>query len=154
VIARLAAATILLVAGCGSSQEDASPAARIAKCSERFLGRVKPKNAADAEEIRRYAERAYCVPFEQRGWIYDDGTLTIEAHTDSGSEQCARAEAGEEARTVPCEELEVVESPRVLDCGLLHLVRRSDVSEYVAELQRTRDVRCDDGTPLEQLGAR
>jgi hypothetical protein len=42
----------------------------------------------------------------------------------------------------------------MLDCGLLDLVRRSEVSEYVSELQRGRDVRCDDGTPLDLLGAR
>lgn len=157
---RLALAIILLAAGCGSNrgkpgdEGSAEAASRIDRCTERFLERVEPKDSAESEEIRRYVESTYCARFEQRGWIYDDGTLKIEAHTDSGSELCARAEAGEEARTVPCEELEAVESPHVLDCGMLHFVRRSEVSEYVEELQQGREVRCDDGTPLDELGAR
>jgi hypothetical protein len=39
----------------------------------------------------------------------------------------------------------------VLDCGLLHLVRRNEVQTYLEELGRP--VECDDGTPLDQLGA-
>ena len=146
--ARLAAAALLLAAGCGSGS--AEPASRVERCTERFLGRVAE---SERQETRRYVETAYCAPFERRGWIYDDGTLKLEAHADSGSQECATAEPGEGARTVPCEALEQ-ESPDVLDCGLLHLVRRSEVKEYVEELQRTREVRCDDGTPLNELGAR
>jgi hypothetical protein len=40
----------------------------------------------------------------------------------------------------------------VLDCGLLHLVRRSEVRAFVASLEQP--ARCDDGTPLDEIGAR
>jgi hypothetical protein len=63
------------------------------------------------------------------------------------------AEAGEGGETVPCEELEG-DGPLLLDCAILHLVRRGEVREYVEKLERSREVSCDDGTPLARLGAR
>jgi hypothetical protein len=167
---RLAIAVILvIVVGCGSKADEASrearagdepsaeAASRVERCTERFLERVESGDLAKAAEIRRYAETTYCARFERRGWIDDDGTLSIDAHVDlveSGSEVCASAEAGGEAGVVPCEELERRDGPEVLDCAILHLVRKSEVRKYVEELERSREVRCDDGTPLDELGAR
>ena len=133
-------------------------ASRVERCTERFLERVEHEDSANATklEIRRYVEISYCAPFEKQGWVYDDGTLSIDAYTklvESMSEECTRAESGEEARTVPCEELDQGEGPQVLDCAILHHVRREEVRKYVRELRRSREVTCDDGTPPHKLGA-
>ncbi len=165
---RIALAVILVVAaGCGSG-EDAGPnagasgdasaeaASRVDRCVERFLERAESDGLAEAD-VRRYIESTYCSRFEREGWIYEDGTLSLAAHVafaESGSsEECATAEAGGDAGTVPCEELEG-DGPLLLDCAILHLVRRGEVREYVGELERSREVSCDDGTPLDRLGAR
>lgn len=159
---RLALAMILLiVAGCGSGEdagEDSAPgdrASRVERCVERFLERTASDDVADAD-VRRYAESAYCTPFEREGWIYEDGTLSIAAHValeESGSEECVSAETGGEPETVPCDEVEG-DGPLMLDCAILHVVSRDEVREYLAELRRSREVSCDDGTALDQLGAR
>jgi hypothetical protein len=54
------------------------------------------------------------------------------------------------AMTIPCEELD--RGPKVLDCAILHHVRRSEVRKYVEDVERERDVRCDDGTAVGALG--
>jgi hypothetical protein len=150
-IVRLVAAAMLLVAGCGSNGEsEGSADSRIEKCTQRFLTRTESETA----EVRRYVETTYCAAFDRRGWIHDDGTLSIAAYTDSGSEACGRAELGGTPKTVPCDEVEGAQSPEVLDCALLDLVRKDEVTEYLEDLQRTREVRCDDETPLDDLGAR
>jgi hypothetical protein len=151
-ISRLALAAAVLVAGCGSSAERAGEptgASRVERCTERFLARLE--EGSEREAARGYVEETYCGRFEQRGWIYDDGALSIDAYTKSGTESCAQEEPGGAARTVPCDELEG-DWPEVLDCALLRLVRRAEVREYVEELQRSREVRCDDGTSLAELG--
>lgn len=135
--------------GGGASAEAAS---RVERCVDRLLERVKPEDLAKTTRavVRRYIERAYCAPFEKRGWVYDDGALSIRAHTESGT--CSSSLGGK-TRTVPCEELRRRDQHVVLDCGLLHVVRRSEVRKYVEELQRNHEVSCDDGTPLDELGA-
>jgi hypothetical protein len=45
-----------------------------------------------------------------------------------------------------------MEAKRILDCALLHHVRRSEVRDYVERLQREGAVECDDGAPLDDLG--
>jgi hypothetical protein len=166
---RVALAVILFsVAGCGSGEDPGQDAgagvdgsseatSRVERCVGRFLERAASDGLAEAD-ARRYIESTYCSRFEREGWIHDDGTLSIAAHVafvESGSsEQCGTAEVGEEAMTVPCEELEGGDGPLLLDCAILHLVRRGEVREYVGELERSREVSCDDGTPLERLGAR
>lgn len=158
---------LFIVAGCGSgedagqdagagSDKSAEAGSRLERCVERFLERAASDGHAEAD-VRRYIESTQCLRFEREGWIYDDGTLSIAAHVafaESGSEECVRAEAGEEAETVPCEELEGGDGPLFLDCAILHLVRRGEVREYVEELERSREVGCYDGTPLDRLGAR
>jgi hypothetical protein len=161
------AVVLVVVAGCGSGGDagensgsgdgSAEAASRIERCVERFLERAASDGLSE-EEVRQYIESAYCSRFEREGWIYDDGTLSITAHVvfvEAGSaEECVTAESGEEAETVPCEELEGGDGPLVLDCATLHVVRRSEVRDYVEELERSREVSCDDGTPLDRLGAR
>ena len=146
------AASLLVAAGCGSGANGGADAAasRIERCVERFLER-----AADLDEgdVRRYVESTYCGPFERQGWIYQDGTLSIAAHVEGAAEECVRAEAGGEAETVPCEEVEAG-GPLELDCAILHFVPKDEVREYLEELEPGREVSCDDGTPLDELGAR
>jgi hypothetical protein len=163
VSARVAIAVILVVAGCGSSVNEASTerpgtgasaASRVDRCTDRLLDRVKPEDIAKTTRavVRRYIKRTYCAPFEKRGWVYDDGALSIRAHVEQPG-SCSSSVGGE-TRTVPCEELQRRDERLVLDCALLHIVRRSEVREYVQELQRNHEVSCDDGTPLDELGAR
>jgi hypothetical protein len=162
------AATVvaLAFAGCGGTSDDAGDDARttaerqapaqslVEKCTERFLERV-PK--AERQQARHYVEVTYCSRFAERGWVYDDGVLSIEAHKwleDAGEEECQVAvEPGEPARTVPCEDFNEPGPKLISDCGLLHYVRRSEVRDYIEQLRRQYgDVRCEDGTPLEELG--
>ena len=145
---------LLLLAGCGGSDpETATPnsSSRVEKCVERFADRAE---GGATQEVERYVRTAYCEPFEKRGWVHDDGTLTINAYVDNTTVSCASAGQGEPSSTVPCERLEDQDDPPVLDCGLLHLVRRSEVREYFASQRRKRGLRCDDGTPVTDLGAR
>lgn len=156
---------VLVLAACSSNSGEASrdggddeaaaaPESRIERCVERFVSRIRFEQfpRLTREQARRYAERAYCARFEERGWVYEDGTLSIDVYADDGSEECAVAEPGKPARTLSCDEL--AERVEVLDCAILHLVRRSEVQRYLAELKRRHDVvECDDGTPLDELGA-
>src|SRR5215218_6836496 len=136
-------AVFLIAAGCGSSGESGGDAAssggassaaalRVEKCVERFLARATSDDAA----VRHYAEDTYCSPFEREGWVYEDGTLSIAAYlfvARGYSEECASSDGGE-GDTVPCPD----DEPVVLDCGVLHLVRRGEVQQYVRELERHR----------------
>jgi hypothetical protein len=155
------ALTSVLLAGCGESPEateDAGasrsmePATRIERCVERLLRNASPRDFAD-ERVRVYARTTYCEPFDAKGWVYDDGALSIATHTwaTRSSGVCMTARPGGPARTVPCETLERP-SPRRLECALLRHVRRSEVETYLERLQRTEAVQCDDGTPLDELG--
>lgn len=105
--------------------------------------------------MRRYAEDAYCAPFERKGWVYEDGALSIAAQRwldNAGADECAAGRAGEPPKTLPCERLDRPSTPRTIDCALLHRVRRTEAVAHLAELQRGGAVRCDDGTPLGELG--
>jgi hypothetical protein len=162
---RLAIVVILVVAGCGSSVNEASTkrggrasaeaASRVERCVDRLMERVKPEDFAKTTRavMGRHVERAYCAPFEKRGWVYDDGALSIRAHVVEQPGTCSSSLGGE-TRTVSCEELQRMDERLVLDCALLHIVRRSEVRKYIEELQRNHEVSCDDGTPLDELGAR
>ena len=155
----------LALAGCGTPGDDgrdeatgaeASAVSRVETCTERLVEGANTEGLTDAEkeELRRYTEMTYCARFGKRGWIYADGTLSIAAHNwlnEGREEDCGTVtEAGGEE--VPCEDVEG--GPKDVDCALLHHVRRSEVRDYVEELRRRQgNVECDDGTPLDELGA-
>jgi hypothetical protein len=165
----VATVSALVLAGCGgtggdahngastTAERQAAPPSLVEKCTERFLRRVPE---AEREDARRYVEVTYCSRFAGRGWVYDDGALSIEAHKwleEGGEEECAKAapesEPAKPARTVPCEELNRGGPKLIGDCNLLHYVRRSEVRDYVEKLRhRHGDVDCEDGTPLDELG--
>jgi hypothetical protein len=133
-------ALLVALAGCGSSAGESS---QVDRCVDRLLAR------ADATDTARlYARNAYCEPFASRGWVYEDGALSIDAQhwlVEGGSEECESAANNDgQSETVPCEQSSVI------DCALLQHVRRSEAQDYLATLGR--DVECDDGTPVEQLG--
>jgi hypothetical protein len=130
----VATALLVALAGCGSSGGESSRADR---CTDRLLAGAESTAAA-----RRYVRNTYCELFASRGWVYEDGALSVDAQRwleEGGSEEC-ESETG----TIPCGE------SRVIDCALLRHVRRDEAREYVASLGR--EVECDDGTPVNQLG--
>lgn len=125
---------------------------RVDRCVDRLLEGTTTQGAAEKEAARRYARSTYCVRFEQNGWIYTDGALSIAAQTwlENGG-KCATASEGKPATTVSC----AAERGRgilVLDCALLHVVRRSEVRDYIERLRTSGPVKCDDGTVLGELG--
>jgi hypothetical protein len=152
----------------GEDGADASAASLVGKCSDRLVARTETDvdglSDAEREAVRGYVETTYCARFVERGWVYEDGTLRIAAYEwslASGDEECARSIDTGAATTVtaPMPALGVAcvetdDEDSILDCALLHQVRRSEVRSYIEELRRRiPDVECDDGTPLEELGA-
>jgi hypothetical protein len=143
-------AIVLLAAAlgaCGSSSGEP----RVERCVDRLLGDADPRDAR-ADAGRRYVRETYCERFGRNGWIYEDGALSIAAHTwleEGGT--CETGMAGEPARTVPCDEIREP-GPERLECGLLRHVRRIEVRDYVERRRREGAVECDDGTPLDGLG--
>jgi len=123
-------------------------ASRIERCVDRLLRHTTTQNAAGEHAARRYARKTYCARFEENGWIYEDGAVSIAAQTwlDQGA-MCARDSEGQPAKTVPCEV-----DRTALDCALLRIVRRSEVREYIHRLDTNGAVKCDDGTALNKLG--
>jgi hypothetical protein len=112
---------------------------------------------ADKEVARRYVRLSYCARFEQEGWVYEDGALRIAAQTwleNAGT--CTRSE-GEPGRTPGptrtgfCEP-EERGGVRLVECALLRIVRRDEVSDYIDQLRTKGPVECDDGTPISELG--
>lgn len=156
----VALAGSVLAAGCSSGTSTAPEAgadtlganSRVERCTSRFSERAESTSNSDtvATDVIDYVRRTYCVPFDARGWVHDNGALSIDAFTNSGEAECQTAEAGEQAKTVPCESLEPIGVRPVLDCAILHLVRRREVRDYINKLQPRPE--CDDGTPVELLG--
>ncbi len=148
-----------VLAGCGGSStgeaRDGAPTSKeasaasppkVERCVDRLLAR-SPTNELSAEQLRRYIETTYCRPFATKGWVYEDGALSIGAHESLQAEgTCVGGEIGRPERTLPCG------VDAVLDCALLHHVRRREVRAYVEKLRRGSEVECDDGTPVERLG--
>lgn len=158
----LAATVSACGSGCSGRQEEtassarlSSPAAsRIERCVDRLLGNTTTQNAADRKAARRYARMTYCARFEEKGWVYKDGAVSIAAQTwlEQGA-TCARGGEGEPTRTVPCEiDRSGGRGVQTLDCALLHIVKRSEVREYIDRLEMDGAVKCDDGTALDELG--
>jgi len=152
----LAIAVLLALAGCGGEQKAAQPTVeaspRAERCTQRILDRVSGDNGPKA---RAYIDRVYCVPFDRKGWVYPDGTLSIAAHLyvlNSGT--CAESSAsGGSTTTTTTTKCNPADLLNPLECAVLHYVRKNQVRAYIRKLQRTQTVRCDDGTPLDQLGA-
>jgi len=151
----VSALILVAVAGCSlNGNEPSGPIAtsRVERCVDRLLARAELGDASEAERqaTRRYTRVTYCAPFAREGWIHGDGALSIDAylHVRRGM-TCAESPSLESSTTVPCEDRE----DPVLDCALLHHVRRSEVVTYFAKHPAYREKRCDDGTPLGDLGA-
>jgi hypothetical protein len=145
-------AVAALVAGCGTRSSERRDDARINKCADRLLSRSATSDGSK-QQARSYVVETYCAPFERNGSVYADGALRIAAQKwlDNGG-KCAAGSEGQPTRTVPCEQVSRHSTTQDIDCALLHSVRRTEVIAYVAELRRNADVRCDDGTPLAELG--
>jgi hypothetical protein len=154
------------LAGCGGDEGrgeaaagdagSATIATAVERCTDRIVSGAESANSGGGlgeDELRAYVERTYCAPFARRGWVYEDGTLSLDAYEEGYSEDCAEASAGEQPRTVPCEELESDGGLEIIDCALLRYVRRAEVQAYLEGLRQSREVECDDGTRLEDLGA-
>ena len=139
---------LVVLTGCGSTEKgEAGDSPLVAQCVHRMLERAQgePKRL-----VREYLRRTYCEPFAKSGWVHADGTISIRAHEWLlGAGTCEKAD---NTTTLPCDSRTEQEAP-LLECGLLHFVRRSEVRPYLADLQRRRGkVSCDDGTPLDELG--
>jgi hypothetical protein len=141
---------VVLAAGCGSNDDEPSAAAEspVEKCATRVLERAQGSDTAD---VKRYA-RSTCQQFHKRGLVHEDGTLKI-AVVESGSSKskdsapmCAAPTPGEPTRSCP-------DTPSILDCGLLDLVRRAEVQAYLDERRRQGPVQCDDGRSVDELGS-
>jgi hypothetical protein len=109
-------------------------------------------DAGTSDQARRYVRDTYCARFDESGWVYADGALSIEAQKwlDAGA-TCAAGNEGDPVTTVPCTTTEAA-GTQVLDCALLHIVRRSEVRDYIDRLKTSSPVECDDGTALDDLG--
>jgi hypothetical protein len=164
---RLYLAVLILaatVSGCGSgnggrraetpSSVPTSSAAnsRVERCVDRLLEHSRTQDVPDKEVARRYARRTYCARFEEEDWVYEDGALRIAAQTwlEHGG-TCATGGAGEPTKTVPCAP-ERRGGVRIVECALLRIVRRSEVSDYIEQLRAKGPVECDDGTAISELG--
>jgi hypothetical protein len=125
---------------------------RVERCVDRLLQHARPQDLADKEIARRYVRGTYCARFEEEGWVYEDGALRIAAQTwlEHGG-TCATGGAGEPAKTVPCEP-ERRGGVRIVECALLRVIRRSEVSDYIKQLRTKGPVECDDGTAISELG--
>jgi hypothetical protein len=102
--------------------------------------------------VREYLRHTYCEPFAKKGWVHADGTISIRAHEWLLGAGACEMVKGEPPTTTACDPRASNEAP-LLECALLHFVRRSEVRPYLEDLQRRRGkVECDDGTPLDELG--
>ena len=153
----LAIAVLLALTGCGGEKQAAQPtievSPRAAQCTQRILDRVSGDNGDNA---RAYIERVYCVPFDRKGWVYADGRLSIAAHLyvlQSGvcsTETVGPGGSTTKTSTTECNPADLLDP---LECAVLHYVKKNEVRAYIRKLQRKQSVSCDDGTPLDKLGA-
>ena len=148
----ICAATLTACGSHGSRHAGPAPPSdsRVERCIDRLLAGT---NAASAgrELVRRYTRDTYCNRFQQKGWIYRDGALKLAAQVWLQNGTCAEGVAGQPAKVVPCK-LERHGGVLTLDCGLLRVVRRSEVRSYLRGLQAGGPVVCDSGIPLARLG--
>jgi hypothetical protein len=144
------------LAACGShARRHASPPPptnnRVERCVDRLVAGSSVQSA-DRALARRYVRDTYCRRFDQKGWVYEDGALKLAAHLwlQKGG-KCAEGVAGQPAKVVPCK-TERSGGVLTIECGLLRVVRRSEVRRYLRRLQSTGRVVCDDGRALASLG--
>jgi hypothetical protein len=134
-----------------SSSPPPARSSRIERCVDRLLQNAA-QNVAEKGVARRYARSTYCARFEREGWIYEDGALRIAAQIWlDKSGRCESGADGEATETAPREAI-LNGGVRTIDCALLHVVRKSEVSTYVDRLRTSGPVECDDGTALDDLG--
>lgn len=149
----------VVAVGC-SFGGDGAEASRSDRCVDRFMQRVEPGRDDDEQRpvIERYVRVTYCDRFAREGWVYEDGTLSIDAQrwlVDGVACSAGDGETGdgETLRGEECQRLAAEGGDPTIDCALLHHVRKGEVQAYLRDLQRRRPVECDDGTPLDELGA-
>jgi hypothetical protein len=109
---------------------------RVERCVDRLMEQNAPGvDAGTSDQARRYVRDTYCARFDENGWVYADGALSIEAQKwlDAGA-TCAVGDAGDSVATVPCTTTEAA-GTQILDCALLHIVRRSEVRDYIDRLK-------------------
>jgi hypothetical protein len=142
-------AVTLVCAACASGTKSSTPSDR---CVQRMMARsekLRPDLKDRRAEVEAYLRATYCDRFAARGWVYADGSLSIDAqHWLVHGSTCGTSAHGQPAQTVPCEQLNAQSTS--IDCAMLHYVRRAEVRAY---LRRVGATRCDDGTPLAELGA-
>jgi hypothetical protein len=144
-------AIALLLTACSSGEgtkaaADATSSSRSKQCTERILAGIKRDRSP---MVRSYIQRTYCDRFAKQGWVYEDGTLSIKAQLwVMHGYTCSEANSDQPAVTVPCKP-----SFDPLECALLHFVRRAEAQAYIHQLTKSHHVTCDDGTPLDKLGA-
>jgi hypothetical protein len=157
-----------IVSACGSdnggqraeapSSTRASPEAngRLERCVDRLMQHATIE-ADERKAARRYVRITYCARFEKEGWVYEDGALRVAAQSwldNSGTCASSDSEPGGSAgptRKVPCEP-EKRGGVRIVECALLRIVRRGEVSDYIDQLRTNGPVECDDGAPISELG--
>jgi hypothetical protein len=145
VVIPLAAAAI--VAAIVVPTQGGQASGRVGRCTERLM-RVAEAGDYPRAALERYAERIYCRPFDEHGWVYPNGTFKLAAYTQTGT--CSSQSAGGgPSRRGRCDRIE----NGVLDCGLLRFVRRPEAQRYIEKLRRRGPVECDDKTPLKKVGA-
>jgi hypothetical protein len=148
----------LVVAGC-SFGDDPSASERVERCVERLVQRADTEQLTPERRpfLERYARETYCARFERRGWVYEDGTLSIASYRwamGGGESECVvAAEPGGPPVGAPCPDAERVAEDPMLDCALLHHVPQEQVQAYLGTLPRRDELVCDDETPLAELGA-
>jgi hypothetical protein len=144
-------AIALLLTACSSGEgtqvtADATSSSRSKQCTQRILAGIKRDRSP---MVQSYVQRTYCDQFAKHGWVYEDGTLSIKAHlwaVHGGI--CREGTAAGPMVTVPCKP-----SFDPLECALLHFVRRAEAQAYIHQLTKSHRVTCDDGTPLDKIGA-
>ena len=151
---------VALLSACGSNGGNVestgggfnASGSRIKRCVDRLLENASAPNETMDARARRYARDTYCARFAKNGWIYSNGALSIAAQKwlDAGT-TCVGSSPGSPATTMPCSD-DSGGGIQTLDCALLHIVRRSEVKDYVRRLAQNGPVHCDDGTALDQLG--
>jgi hypothetical protein len=138
----------LALAGCNSTSNVAGrqPPQPAERCAERMLAGIDDHRA----QVRSYLRRTYCDRFAAQGWVYPDGKLSIKAHLSmlNGTTCSTSTSGGPTVTKTPCPV-----DPLDLECAMLHYVRKPEAQAYIRRLQRKGAVKCDDGTPLGDLGA-